>query len=750
MGWIRYVAIAIINTFGVVIGVLFIPIYPSAAVAQSTPMPVLQEFSLSDSPQKVTSVTELYKLRDRLRAELNKFADFPELGANKESWQYQLQRQKYDNLVANIRQVEAQILLEEEANKIWQKGIKFANDAAHLGTKPNPDSQIWQESQKLWQNAIDTLHQIPQGTFLSDKAIEKIIDYQGNLAQINYQYQITRSAEEKQGSQKGNKKSQSLMGFTQKLVPQPSGFSFLADTNRDGIINEKDLPGREQWTFEQGALMLFNNLDKDRNGKPDWQDQNVHRDSFAEPFGHRAGENLAKVQLKLTEDFTGAQIYLVADRVSLPYVNVFQKTDDGWQIVDISGKKPLEFSREIILGVEAKQYRDRNWSGIMALKAVAIKNGKEKASDTIQIGVTPWLMSPNTQPVKEVYVSDRGDVNQAFVEQVKSIVETTESQLKILPGGSPFLQDDIAIGYVQFPTPDGIKNINVALSKSHQNDNDSQENYGKSLMNRDFGWFTKGKARSLDLLNQSMDEFGNLQITPPLPNYPQGRVYYGNSGTTTFNPEIIDFINAQQIQGPPVDIDTSWLLMGHVDEIINFIPSQSGKPLMLIVSPESGIQLLEELAKNGYSEATINRELSTQTTVKNALNNQALILHNQYLQRTKINPLIVKLKREFQLSDEQIIQVPVMFGYSGYAWWPNLVNAVFVNGQLLVSNPRGAWIEEQDYTQEKFRQNLAISGVKVNFLDDKYYHELKGNTYSAINTTRKGEEKPFWQGLPKN
>ncbi|MEY3866942.1 MAG: hypothetical protein RLZZ338_833 [Cyanobacteriota bacterium] len=750
MGWIRYVAIAIINTFGVVIGVIFIPIYPSAAVAQSTPMPVLQEFSLSDSPEKVTSVAELYKLRDRLRAELKKFADFPAFGAAKESWQYQLQRQKYDQLVANLRRVEAQVLVEEEANQIWQKGMKFANDAAHLGTKPNPDSELWQESQKLWQNAIDTLHQIPQGTFLSDKAIEKIIDYQGNLTQINYQYKIARSAEEKTGKTPEKKVSQKMKNFPKKSVAQPSGFSFLADSNRDGIINEKDVEGREQWTFEQGALMLFNNVDDDRNGKPDWQDQKVNNDSFAEPFGHRAAENLAKVQLKLTEDFTGSQIYLVADRVSLPYVNVFQKTDDGWQIVDISGKKPLEFSREIILGVEAKQYRDRNWNGIMALKAVAIKNGKEKASDTIQIGVTPWLMSPNTKPVKEVYVSDRGDVNQAFVEQVKSIVETTGAQLKILPGGSPFLQDDSAIGYVQFPTPEGIKNINVALSKAHQNDNDSQDNYAKSLMNREFGWFTKGKARSLDLLNQSMDEFGNLQITPPLPNYPMGRVYYGNSGTTTFNPEIIDFINAQQIQGPPVDIDTSWLLMGHVDEIINFIPSQSGKPLMLIVSPEAGIKLLEELEKNGYSEATINRELSTETTVKNALNNKALILHNQYLQRTKINPLIVKLKREFQLSDEQIIQVPVMFGYSGYAWWPNLVNAVFINGQLLISNPRGALIEGQDYTQEKMRQLLAKSGVTVNFLDDKYYHELKGNTYSAINTTRPGEEKPFWQALPKN
>ena len=108
------------------------------------------------------------------------------------------------------------------------------------------------------------------------------------------------------------------------------------------------------------------------------------------------------------------------------------------------------------------------------------------------------------------------------------------------------------------------------------------------------------------------------------------------------------------------------------------------------------------------------------------------------------------MKKEFKLTDEQIIIVPVLFGYSGYAWSPNLVNSVVVNDELLVSNPRGPIINGRDYFQEQFRQLIAVSGLNVNFLEDTYYQELRGNTRDATNTTRQGEEKPFWQLITNN
>ena len=76
----------------------------------------------------------------------------------------------------------------------------------------------------------------------------------------------------------------------------------------------------------------------------------------------------------------------------------------------------------------------------------------------------------------------------------------------------------------------------------------------------------------------------------------------------------------KEFKGRAVDIDTSWLLTRQVDEIINFIPSQTpGKYVMAIASPEAGVKLLEELSKTGYGEVTINRGLSNETTVSAAL-----------------------------------------------------------------------------------------------------------------------------------
>jgi len=65
-----------------------------------------------------------------------------------------------------------------------------------------------------------------------------------------------------------------------------------------------------------------------------------------------------------------------------------------------------------------------------------------------------------------------------------------------------------------------------------------------------------------------------------------------------------------------------------------------------------------------------------------------------------------------------------------------------------VSNPRGALIGGKDYTQEAFRKRVAGSALKVSFLDDRYYQELRGNTHCATNTRRKGFAQPFWKALP--
>ncbi|OCR00216.1 protein-arginine deiminase [Oscillatoriales cyanobacterium USR001] len=748
MRWIRYVAIALVNAFGVVVSIVWVAV--PHTLAQSSPTSTIQTYQLREATQTArrrsqpqASLSELYKLRDRLKSDLKKLSKNNDITLFPEPWKEEIKRQQSENLMQNLQTVEAQILLEEQAKNTWNQATKLAKQAVDIGKIPGRDIAKWERSQNLWQAAIETLRQIPPTSFLTNQAIEKTIEYQGYVAVANYELQVARSIEENKKREEIEKPPKANIVQTTNIAPQniqpvsltpPAGFSFLGDTNRDSIVDEQDELGREQWSLSNGALILFNNNDDDRKGIADWQDRKVN--------GDRDIQDLAPISLKLSEKFANSQIFITADSAAIPHINVFQKTADGWQIVNISGQEPLVFDRDIILGVEAKQFRDRNWNGTVILKATAVKNGKEIASDKIKMGVSPWILSPNTAPVKEIHVSDRGVANSEFISQIKQAIEPTGVKIEISNDDKVWLQESQEIGYAQFPDKSGIRQINVSLKQPN-------EKNPKPLLKRDLGSFEISQPRTLDNLNQWVDSYGNLEVTPPLPKYPMGRVYYGNSGTATLNPEVVDFIKNQGIQGLPIDIDTSWLLIRNVDEIISFIPNNSGQPLLMIVSPAAGVKMLQELAAKGYNNAIINRDLSTQTTVETALKNKSLIQHNLYLQAEKINPLLEKLKTEFQLTNDRIIQVPAMFGYSGYAWWPNMVNSVAVNGQLLVSNPRGAIIEGEDYTQGKFRQLVAPTGINVNFLDDKYYQELKGNTHSATNTVRQGEVNPFWKNLPK-
>ncbi|MEG4938634.1 protein-arginine deiminase family protein [Microcoleus sp. F4-D5] len=884
MRWVRYIAIAIINGFGVVIGIIWV------AVPTTVAQPSLNyQLALSgqqpdgETPQ---SLSELYKLRDRLKVQLDNLAKTSDSAPfPAELWKSAIHRQQSQTLTQQLQDVQSQIQIEERAKYNWDDAAKLAAQAVEIGRTSNPSSVTWEQSQRLWQLAINTLRLIPHDSFLADGAIDKTIEYQGNLSVATYEMQVARSVEkiraeeeeirerarqeqekkefarreierkEQEKKDRARKELERQEFERQELARQelerqelarkelerqeferqelarkelerqelarkelerqelerqelarkelerqelerqelarkelerqelerqelarkelerqelernqqatsqptpestatptpapvtpaasPPNFFFAGDTNRDGQINEQDEAGKEQWSLSKGALILFNDRNNDRGKIPTWKQTKVN--------APRRAAMLSQVNLTLSENFKTSQLFITADSIASPHISVFQKTGDGWKPVDISGAQPLVFSTDIVLGVEAKQFADRNWNGTVNLKATAINNGQEIASTTIQMGVSPWMIAPNTAPVTEVQVSDRGSVNSEFISQLKEAVEPTGAQVKILQGDRTWMQDTQKNGYVQLPEKSEIRQFNVAIKSNSDPDKNPPV---KLTQDRDLKVFNIGNPRSLDPVTQWSDGYGNLQVTPPIPGYPMGRVYYGNSGNAGFNPELLDFIQAQRIQGPPVDIDTSWLLTRQVDEIINFIPAQTpGQYVMAIASPEAGVKLLEELEGRGYGDVTINRGLSTQTTVSAALQNRALIQHNLYLQQQKLNPIVEKLKREFLLGDDQIIQVPVMFGYSGYAWWPNMVNSVPVNGKLLVSNPRGAMIDGVDYTQERLRQLLLPAGVSVSFLDDRYYQELKGNVQSATNTVRKPEDRPFWQSLPNN
>ncbi len=683
---------------------------------------------------EVRSLSELRQLRDRVALESQRCQAAVDLSFFSDAYQPDTLTLKNQNWRRYQKQLEQRYTLEVAAQKSMKSAQKFASKAQQWENRSSSDADTWRAAKTAWQNAANKLEEVPKESFLASQAKEQRKTYRQNYTQATQKLELAQLAEK---------------------------FILYADTNRDGQLNDEDYVGRQRWQWQQGALVLFNLDDDDGNGRSDWQDRRVNGDKDA--------ADLALVKLRLDRRFQDMKLRMRVDDGARRYVNLFQKTAQGWEYIANDGSQEIKTTPdiwksakqknnmgEIVFGIEAKQFAHKDWNGEISIKAIASQKGNTLTADTVKFRVSPWIVRPNTAPVKSLFVSDWGRLNDRFIKQIQEIVPPTQASVKAVRRGPLWIQDTMEIGYLQFPTlrrssvqaVSDDKNVTSVPSVLHGNRGANKDNFSRSLLKSNFGWFNIGKPRNLLPGDRWADWYGNLEVTPPLPGYPLGRIYYGNSGTATLHPEVVEFLKAQEIQGPPVDIDTSWLMIRHVDEVISFIPSKNEKPLMLVVSPEAGVNLLRQLQREGHGNKAINRGLSTATTVQGALNNRRLIDHNLQIQRDRIDPLISKLKREFSLNDNQIIQIPAMFSLTGYSWWPNMVNSVAVNGHFLVADPRGPIVGDRDVTQDTFRKLVSKSPLQVHFLDNDYYQELRGNVHCATNTTRTPPEKPFWKQLP--
>jgi len=81
------------------------------------------------------------------------------------------------------------------------------------------------------------------------------------------------------------------------------------------------------------------------------------------------------------------------------------------------------------------------------------------------------------------------------------------------------------------------------------------------------------------------DAGGNVLVSPALPDFPCGRIVTSRQ----LQPELRALLRAQ---GEPLELDTRWLKVGHVDEIVAFLPVASGGFRLVLPDPEAGLALL--------------------------------------------------------------------------------------------------------------------------------------------------------------
>src|SRR4030065_2007194 len=121
--------------------------------------------------------------------------------------------------------------------------------------------------------------------------------------------------------------------------------------------------------------------------------------------------------------------------------------------------------------------------------------------------------------------------------------------------------------------------------------------FAKQKLGRDFGVIKKGDFRGKPA--EWIDWYGNPEVIPQITakgrEFRNGRIYAGTQGERAMHPEVIEFLEAQGAQGPVLWIDTSWLVIGHVDETVSWVPSKVGTPFrMMIPSPRPALEILKQ------------------------------------------------------------------------------------------------------------------------------------------------------------
>lgn len=439
-------------------------------------------------------------------------------------------------------------------------------------------------------------------------------------------------------------------------------------------------------------ITIIPNLDDDdRDGVRDFQDDKVN--------GLNDFHDLAQIEFSLE------RAHKVAINTNQP-VNVFIKTGDQ-TFEKLKTEQPdNQFTQKKILLFEATQFAQKDQPRRFQIKLFHIFEDGTQAISHVNIAISPFIMLPNSAPTETIYVASGAYDNRTFLKELIPILKSNNVAYHPIyttyRWKEMWMQDTMEIGYAKLP---GKEPVHVVLNGIRGTDS-----FGPTLLGPDLGVELVGSYRNLKGGDKWADWFGNLEVTPPLPGYPLGRVYFGVNGRTGvgMHPEIVAFIEAQEEQFP-FSIDTSYLTIKHVDEILNFVSDREGNAYMLFSSTKLAEKLL-----GGSNNHDKNIELEK--------SNKRI---QQFLDRIKLEIL-----EEIPFEKEKILELPTYYN-NGRSIWSNPVNSIFLNGTAVFGNSN-----LPDEIKKYITDTMTKIGLKSAFINDSVYHRRHGNVHCATNTKK--------------
>jgi protein-arginine deiminase len=379
-----------------------------------------------------------------------------------------------------------------------------------------------------------------------------------------------------------------------------------------------------------------------------------------------------------------------------------------------------------------------------------------KRNDSIRLRVpfrvAPYVIPSALEPVEELLIVSQ-EVTADSVQSVREFAARTGLKLIAYDVDElcdQWMQDTIEPGLFAFPTALGSRQARACLSGLRKGS-------GSAAASLDFEIATRLRRQGVVTVAPGIprkqarwnDWYGNIEATPPHTDrkgrrFPYGRVITGKNLEFTMHPGVMKFLEAQGMQWPPIVVDTSWLFIGHVDEVVNFVPAKSKTGFkVLLPSPKAARSMLEALLAKGLKDEPVFAETEDEMTLGELRMRVSRTTENLAIDEA-VDRIREQLKRELNLNDSDFVMVPALF-QEGLAVIPNPVNSAVVNGHLLVPKPLGPRLNETDGFEQAIRAALAGCDVRVVFIDSwNAYHLSGGEVHCGTNAFRRLRDPEWW------
>ncbi|MBN2250883.1 MAG: hypothetical protein JW724_02260 [Candidatus Altiarchaeota archaeon] len=362
-------------------------------------------------------------------------------------------------------------------------------------------------------------------------------------------------------------------------------------------------------------------------------------------------------------------------------------------------------------------------------------------NEPLELSVAPFYLSSNLEQAEKLIVVNNPDhTTMPLVSGIKDII--CDSNMVEIQSYDRWVQDEFEIGYTK--TPNSYMNVVLNLPRDR-----GLDAAGPELISvvDDLGHYRIPVEYGGD-----GNYGGNLETSPAFPEYINGRLMLGN----TISSDMAGFFTAQNVQNEIIVVDTDWLEVGHIDEIINIVPVPNTEDTsdykIVIASPALALDLIRDVQNNGGGDISMSNPFGAfspddggRLSINDILSSDYFITVNQNAEE-RISSAVGVLRDSLGVEESGIIKVPVLFYglYSDhledcYAYTPDMVNLQVYNDKLIIPKQFGFSYNGKDLFEGYFSDQLSGLGLSVHFVDSWSYHQNMGGIHCGTNIIHKSK-----------